>query len=132
MVQQQLDASARQRRSQRELAMNFWCSASVGGSMNLLLNPMDTLKVRWQISSAMGHGAKGLRAFLPKLLKSEGLWKGLWTPGLGANGLFTFTVMGAKLGTYPLARDSLSLLLGQTEKSALVMLRVSQTIRRCL
>lgn len=57
-----------------------------------------------------------------QLLKTEGLVRGLWTPGLGANGLFTFTVMGAKLGTYPLARDSLSLLLGQNEKSGLVML----------
>ena len=38
--------------------------------MNLLLNPLDTLKVRWQISSvADGAAAGGLRAFLPKVNK---------------------------------------------------------------
>ena len=124
-----LDVEARQRRSKRELMANFWASAISGGSMNVLLNPVDTLRVRWQTSSAMpadgsrGGGTQGgLRPFLRGLLRQEGLLRGLWAPGVGANGLFTFTVMGAKLGTYPLARDSLSLALGQEEKSGTVML----------
>ena len=124
-----MDADARQRRSRQELLANFAASAFTGGSMNVLLNPMDTMKVRWQVESAMpaaqraASGAdRGMRPYLSKLLRREGLVRGLWTPGVGANGMFTFTVMGAKLGTYPLARDTLSLWLGQTEKSGTVML----------
>jgi hypothetical protein len=66
-------------------------------------NPLDTLRIRWQVTSAASTGAADLHGsscmnFGRKIVTQEGLLKGLWTPGLGANMTSFFICGGFRQG----------------------------------
>lgn len=88
-----------------------------GGLSVAIMNPLDTLKVRYQVAEKPG----AMRGFAQKILRTEGLWRGLWAPGINANfwGIGISSV--GRVGCYPYVRDGLLKAVGATEKSAGVM-----------
>ena len=74
-------------------------SGSVGALCVGALNPLDTMGIRWQTkgSDIMAGGraaAKaaeleslptGISAFAKRIIARQGMWQGLWYPGLFAN-----------------------------------------------
>ena len=66
-------------------------------------NPLDTLRVRWQVTPE----GSGLVSYARQIVAREGLVKGLWTPGLGANMMSFFVCGGLRQGLYPWFRDTL-------------------------
>ena len=107
-------------RSRRELARNglagsIAISVAVGS-----FNPLDTLRIRWQV--APQSSSISLVQYAQQIVKIEGLVKGLWTPGLGANMASFFVCGGLRQGFYPFFRDSLVVILGQEEKSVATMM----------
>ncbi|CAD7934780.1 unnamed protein product [Amoebophrya sp. A25] len=98
-----------------------------------LFNPLDTLKVRWQVTGSAVASSSSVAAvsskiapttmlsFAQQILKQEGFWRGLHRPGLvpnaGAMGLASAT----RMGLYPYFRDGLVALAGAEEKNAGIM-----------
>ena len=66
-----------------DVAVNLLSSGMTGGVAAALFNPLDCLKVRWQVTPP--GTAASMRAFAAQVVRSEGLWRGLWAPGLSAN-----------------------------------------------
>jgi hypothetical protein len=81
-------------------------------------NPLDTLRVRWQVTPE----GSGLVSYARQIVAREGLVKGLWTPGLGANMMSFFVCGGFRQGLYPYFRDTLVVATGAEEKSAATMM----------
>jgi len=78
-----------------------------GGASSALwvcvFNPIDCLRIRWQTQQK--GGVLTLTSFLRQILRTEGLWRGLWQPGCVANGSAIFISSGTRIGFYPLVRD---------------------------
>ena len=102
-----------------DLALNMAASGIVGSSCVGLLNPLDTVRIRFQSSTTTLPG--GIRAFARNIVLKEGVWRGLWLPGLGANMTAICLSTGFRLGMYPTIRDQITSSFGQTEKNALIM-----------
>jgi hypothetical protein len=102
-----------------DLALNMAASGIVGSSCVGLLNPLDTVRIRFQSSTTTLPG--GIRAFARNIILKEGVWRGLWLPGLGANMTAICLSTGFRLGMYPTIRDQITSSFGQTEKNALIM-----------
>ena len=77
-------------------------------------NPLDCWRVRWQVQSAQPTMAAHMRS----ILRNEGLLRGLWLPGIGANAAGAGLSRGIGLGCYPAFRD---LLVSPEEKSGVSM-----------
>ena len=84
-------------------------SCLTGAAVIALTNPLDCLKQRWQVEQSIGSARGGLFSFTRQILREEGLFRGLWTPGIGSNTVACTCSVGARLGLYPLLRDSLAL-----------------------
>ena len=91
------------------VALNMAASSTCIACAVVLFNPLDCLRIRWQVvSSSGGSGpALSLRAYVSRVIASEGLWRGLWTPGVGSNALGAFVSRGIGMGCYPAVRDAL-------------------------
>ncbi|KNC50658.1 uncoupling protein 2 [Thecamonas trahens ATCC 50062] len=98
-----------------------------------MFNPLDTLRIRWQVSppgqastsssstkggeavraamGRMGEGGKpsNIVAFARQVIRTEGLWRGLWKPGMLANSASIACSSGLRMGFYPLLRDWLDM-----------------------
>lgn len=102
------------------------------------VNPADTLRVRWQVAAASKAATVAAAAapaapasatavpstitsFASHILRSEGVWRGLWHPGLVANMAAVFASTGFRLGVYPNFRDAMGAALGADGKSAATM-----------
>jgi len=85
-----------------EMLMGCASAAAAGGLACALMNPLDTLKVRFQVDGA----ASSTRRFAARIVRAEGLWKGLYAPGLGANALAIGVSSAGRVGLYPYARDA--------------------------
>eukprot|EP00945_MAST-04E_sp_MAST-4E-sp1_P008704 g8704.t1 len=94
-------------------------SGFVGGSCVGAMNPIDTLRIRWQIRSDVK--SERMYQFGFRILKQEGLWRGLWQPGCLANMVAINFSTGFRLGAYPYIRDTISEGLGHKEKHPAVM-----------
>ncbi|CAE7881827.1 ucpB, partial [Symbiodinium necroappetens] len=84
-----------------------------------IFNPVDCLRIRWQVSVDETTFAK----FTAELLRKEGLWQGLWRPGLPFNMCAVAVSQGLRMGLYPTARDALQTLLpsdGQKSSAAMI------------
>ena len=86
------------------------------------MNPLDTLKVRWQSASADISSATTLSSFGRRILTEEGLLRGLWAPGLTANVAFLTSMGTIKMGIYPIVRDGMTSALGKESKTPATML----------
>ena len=69
-----------------------------------LFNPLDTYRIRWQVQS---HHPS-ITAHLTSVLRSEGLVRGLWLPGIGSNAIGAGLSRGIGMGCYPTLRDSIA------------------------
>ena len=86
-----------------DVAAGLGAAGFAGGLSVAIMNPLDTLKVRYQVATAPG----GMRGFAGQILRREGLWRGLWLPGVNANfwGIGVSSV--GRVGCYPYVRDGL-------------------------
>ena len=87
------------------LAGNIAAAAIAGVAQPSLFNAVDCLRIRWQAST---ERTTGVLQFARRVVLREGLWRGLWRPGLVANVLAVSTSQGARMGFYPVARDALA------------------------
>jgi hypothetical protein len=92
---------------------NFVAAGIAAALSSSLYNPLDCLKVRWQVLPATS-GEKNLLMFGLKIVREEGLINGLWRPGLGANALGMGLSSGIRFGGYEPVRNAL---VGDSEKS---------------
>ena len=69
-------------------------------------NALDTLRVRWQVAPLSTPG--GIAAFALRVVRREGLWAGLWRPGLGASAGGALAASVAAALWLPSARASLA------------------------
>ena len=99
-----------------DVAAGLGAAGFAGGLSVAIMNPLDTLKVRYQVSTEPG----GMRSFAGQIVRQEGLWRGLWLPGVNANfwGIGVSSV--GRVGCYPYVRDGLLKAVG-LEKNAGVM-----------
>ncbi|CAE7252548.1 mcfS [Symbiodinium necroappetens] len=67
---------------------------------------MDTLKSRWQVACRKTTGQTCF-GFARTLLLQEGLWMGLWRPGLAANVASMGCCVGMRNGLYTVFRDGI-------------------------
>lgn len=81
-------------------------SCFTGAAVIALTNPLDCLKQRWQVEPAVG-GASSLGSFTRRIVVAEGLWHGLWRPGILSNMCACTISVGTRLGLYPMLRDSM-------------------------
>lgn len=84
--------------------LNIVASASTGGIVIAITNPLDCLKQRWQ----MAPHSSGMLHFSLDICRREGILRGFWLPGVAANSLACCVSVGTRLGLYPTVRDSLS------------------------
>jgi len=101
-------------KSQREFNANMLASFSTGVTIISFTNPVDTLKCRWQVADRIV--GQTFRGFSGQVMAQEGLWRGLWAPGLGPNQLAMGCAIGGRNGFYPLIRDGLATLTGTEGK----------------
>lgn len=119
--------SATLQRHRRELTRNMLAGSCAISLAVGTFNPLDTLRVRWQVASPQalaqsGAAATGLVGYAKHIVATEGLMKGLWTPGLGANMASFFVCGGFRQGLYPYFRDTLVVAIGAEEKSPATMM----------
>lgn len=72
-------------------------------------NPMDVLRVRWQVrgaSTSSGSAKQSLAAFTLSRVREEGLVE-LWRCGLAANGVSVGASSFIRMGSYPFVRDTM-------------------------
>ena len=94
-----------------ELRLNFAASCITGSTAVALFNPPDCLRVRWQtlpVAEMAGTHGGSLLGFGRSVVAAEGLWRGLWAPGLCANAIGIGCSTGLRLGLYPAIRDALA------------------------
>lgn len=84
-------------------------SGTVSACITMLTNPLDCLRVRWQVLPRAQANAMtgGLVGYARLVIAQEGFVRGLWRPGLGANCLAVFNCTGIRVGVYPTVRDAL-------------------------
>ena len=64
-------------KSQDEMRRNMVAASVCIGGAVVLFNPLDCLRIRWQVSRANGS----LFGFARQVVREEGFRKGLWAPG---------------------------------------------------
>jgi hypothetical protein len=113
-----------------DLLTNMGASGVVGASCVGLLNPLDTMRIRFQVSgnssskqacSSNSSNSSSLLAFTRDIARRQGVWRGLWRPGLGANMTSICFSTGFRLGLYPTLRDGVTRVMGAEKKNALAM-----------
>lgn len=100
------------KKEHRDLLLNMAASGSVGAACVGALNPLDTVRIRWQTkgSDIMAGGTAaatvaeveampaGISSFAKRIIARQGLVQGLWYPGLGANCAAICLSTGFRLG----------------------------------
>ena len=90
-------------RHKSELARNMLAGSCAISLAVGTFNPLDTLRVRWQVAATphcqAQSAATGLVGYARQIVATEGLVKGLWTPGLGANMASFFVCGGFRQGS---------------------------------
>lgn len=105
-----------------DLPKNMLAAGVVASGCVGLLNPLDTARIRFQVSTAKASGApRSLLSFCKRIVAREGLRRGLWLPGMTSNMAAISISSGFRLGVYPIMRDSIDNMLGNEVKSPLVM-----------
>lgn len=92
-------------KSQREFRQNILAGTLTGMTTICLTSPFDTLRCRWQVLSAAD--SQPLLRIARSIIAQEGLWAGLWRPGLPPNIVAMGVAVGGRNGFYPSVRDGL-------------------------
>jgi hypothetical protein len=77
--------------------------SSCGGLMTVLGNPLDCLRVRWQVH--VPSKGDSIWAFGRDIVRNEGLVNGLWKPGVATNASAIALSAAVGYGFYPVIRD---------------------------
>ena len=85
------------------LARECAAAGSAGAIADGVLNPSTVLQARCQMAPAMSSWQLARIA-----VERDGLWRGLWLPGLVAICMRAMTYSGFRVGMYPTVRDALS------------------------
>lgn len=101
-------------KSRRELRANVLASFSTGVTIISMTNPVDTLKCRWQVADRVA--GQTFLGFCRTIIAVDGLWAGLWRPGLGPNQLAMGCAIGFRNGFYPAVRDTVGAVAGSDGK----------------
>jgi hypothetical protein len=71
-----------------------------------LYNPLDCLKVRWQmVPSSHSLYSEGIISFASHIIRTEGLFQGLWRPGLVGSSIGMGLTSSIRFGSYERVRD---------------------------
>ena len=96
-----------------ELAMSqdaarFLCAGTAAAFSSFLYNPLDCLRIRWQVAASAPQTAEsGLVQYGSQIIRTEGLVSGLWKPGLAANVSGMFLSAAIRFTCYEQIRDSI-------------------------
>jgi len=104
-------------KSLQELRLNVLAGSMCTATSVAITNPLDTLRIRWQIATKENAG-KRIYNFGTRIIQKEGLFKGLWFPGCLAHMGAVSISSGIRLGFYPTIRD---LIAEDEDKNALHM-----------
>lgn len=88
------------------LTLNFMAAGMAAALSSSMYNPLDCLKVRWQVTTTANAEAS-LLSFGYKIVRTEGLVNGLWKPGLGAQAWGMGLSSGIRFGCYEPFRNAL-------------------------
>lgn len=86
-----------------ELYKNIIASSTTVGLSVGIFNPLDSLRIRWQVSKN-----SNFNNFLTNIFVKEGLKNGLWKPGFSSNVIASSISRGIGMGLYPYFRDKIS------------------------
>jgi hypothetical protein len=111
---------AAETRKKDSIAVQIVMSGGVGATIIAVSNPLDVLRVRWQLLASSSRGI-GLVGLAREVVRTEGFMRGLYRPGLGANMLGVFTCTGIRIGIYPTVRDAMLALTAGGERDARTM-----------
>lgn len=89
----------------KQIGGNVAAAAVAGVAQPSMFNALDCLRIRWQAATTSRATTWG---FAAEVIAREGLWRGLWRPGLGANILAVSSSQGLRMGFYPYFRDALA------------------------
>jgi len=89
----------------QDMAKNMVAASSCIAVAVTVFNPLDCYRLRWQVQQ---DSAATMKGHLRLILRREGLFKGLWIPGIGANAIGAGFSRGIGMGCYPTVRDSIS------------------------
>ena len=93
---------ATSKRSQLPLEL---LAAGTGAAItDTLFNSLENAKVRMQLSRR--HVYRTLPRTIVRVVREEGLLRGLWLPGLVASWIRAYTAVAFRVGTYPTIRDA--------------------------
>ncbi|CAE7404139.1 ucpC [Symbiodinium sp. CCMP2592] len=92
--------------SMGDLVANLAAGTLTGMTTSSFSHPMDTLKSRWQVACRTTT-RQTCFGFARTLLLQEGLWMGLWKPGLAANVASMGCCVGMRNGLYTVFRDGI-------------------------
>jgi Mitochondrial carrier protein len=84
---------------------HFIAAGSSSALASGIFNPLDSLRVRWQI--APREVSSSIIVFSRRIIKQEGLWHGLWKPGIGVNMVGMSLTSGLRFGSYETIRNHL-------------------------
>jgi solute carrier family 25 (mitochondrial aspartate/glutamate transporter), member 12/13 len=94
---------------------HFLAASTASALASGLFNPLDSLRVRWQIAPKEIHSS--ILVFSRKIIKQEGLWYGLWKPGVGINMVGMSLTSGLRFGSYETIRNHLHQMQQQDNES---------------
>lgn len=94
-----------------------------------IYNPLDCLKVRWQVLPTTATTETSLASFGYKIVTTEGLVNGLWKPGLCANAIGMGLSSGIRFACYAPLRNAL---VGNDEKKSYEHMVIAGLISGCL
>jgi len=102
--------SEQAKKSRRELTANLLASCGTGIFSISISNPINTFKIRWQVVGATSTTSNGPTMFgmVRRVLAEEGVWRGLWRPGLAPGLVGSVASIGLRYGLYPTIRDTTS------------------------
>ena len=86
-----------------QLGRNVLAGAVAGAVQISIFNPLDTLRIRWQLAGPAS--SMSMAGFARSVAQTEGPMRGLYLPGLGYNVFAVALSQGLRMGLYPSARD---------------------------
>eukprot|EP00747_Dinoflagellata_sp_TGD_P223294 gnl/TRDRNA2_/TRDRNA2_94893_c0_seq2.p1 gnl/TRDRNA2_/TRDRNA2_94893_c0~~gnl/TRDRNA2_/TRDRNA2_94893_c0_seq2.p1 ORF type:complete len:292 (+),score=22.18 gnl/TRDRNA2_/TRDRNA2_94893_c0_seq2:30-905(+) len=97
------------------MSRNLVLASATGAITMSITNPLDALRIRWQLlprgvdgfASTQASRPSSLLVFARQVVATEGLWSGLWSRGLVPNCAACACSVGVRLGFYPFIRDAL-------------------------
>ena len=89
--------------SNEVLLRNMLAGGSCAGFVTLVGNPLDCLRVRWQVHRPLR--SETIWMFGQQIVRNEGFVRGLWLPGIITNGAAIAMSSAIGYGFYPVVRD---------------------------